>query len=122
MYKRKRRFFMGKILTMSTQYGTLTTEAKNMIKTISVRKLRTNLAHVLKDVKTRMDRYVISKRGEPEAILMCVDDFEGWLETLEVMSDNRTLDDIKQARKELAMGKSHSFEDVFGKGNKRAKK
>ena len=93
-----------------------------MVKNISVRKLRSNLAGVLKDVRTRMDRYVISKRGEPEAIIMCVDDYEGWLETLEIMSSKETLDDIKKARKELEAGKYHTFGDVFGKRGKKAKR
>ena len=93
-----------------------------MVKTISVRKLRTNLAHVLKDVKGRFDRYVISNHGEPEAVLMCVDDYEGWLETLEIMSDKKTMANIRQAKKELGRGEYYSLEEVMGKIRKKAKR
>ena len=89
-----------------------------MTKTVSVRKLRTNLARVLEDVTARMDRYVISKRGQPKAIIMCIDDYEGWLETLSIMADKKTMDDIKEAREEIARGKYYSFEEVFGKKKK----
>jgi len=58
-----------------------------MAKYISVRELRKNLANVIKDVKAHYERYVVSKHGEPEAVLMSMDDYEGWLETLEIMSD-----------------------------------
>lgn len=92
-----------------------------MVKNISVRRLRSNLAHVLEDVTTHLDRYIISKRGKPEAILMCIDDYEGWLETLEIMSDKKTLSDIKEAKAELANGKYHTFEEVFGRGQKKNK-
>jgi len=90
-----------------------------MVKNISVRKLRENLARVLDDVKLRLDRYVIVKRGQPAAILMCVDDYEGWLETLEIMSDKDAMQDIRLAKKELSEGKSYSFKEVFGKEQKK---
>lgn len=93
-----------------------------MVKNITVRKLRANLAGVLDDVATRFDRYVISKRGKPEAILMCVDDYEGWLETLEIMSDKKTMRDIEIAREELTRGKCYTFEEVFGRKPDRARK
>lgn len=93
-----------------------------MIKNVSIRKLRANLANILGDVKTHLDRYVISKRGEPEAILMCIDDYEGWLETLEIMSSKGAMDDIRQAKKELAEGKSYTFKEVFGKVQKKTKR
>ncbi|MFC1589894.1 type II toxin-antitoxin system Phd/YefM family antitoxin [Candidatus Omnitrophota bacterium] len=94
-----------------------------MVKDISVRKLRANLADVLEDVKTHLDRYVISKRGKPEAVLMCVDDYEGWIETLEIMSSKKALSDIKEARRELAKGKYYTFEETLGRPQrKRAKK
>jgi antitoxin YefM len=86
-----------------------------MVKTISTREFRTHLADVLNDVVKRFDRYVISKRGKPEAVLMCVDDYEGWLETLEIMSSDKALKDIAAAKKELHQGKGYSFEEVFGK-------
>ena len=89
-----------------------------MTKTVSVRKLRTNLAHVLEDVTARMDRYVISKRGQPKAIIMCVDDYEAWLESLSIIGDKKTMDDIKKAREEIKQGKHYSFEEVFGKSKK----
>jgi len=95
-------------------------EVRNMVKNISVRRLRSNLAGVLKDVSTHLDRYVISRRGEPAAILMCVDDYEGWLETLEIMSDKSAMDDIRKAKRELKKGKGYAFKQVF-EGNGRKK-
>lgn len=90
-----------------------------MVKSISVRRLRSNLAGVLKDVRTHLDRYIISRRGEPEAILMCVDDYEGWLETLEIMSDKGAMGDIRKAKRELKKGKGYTFSQVFGGGDRK---
>jgi antitoxin YefM len=86
-----------------------------MVKTITTREFRAHLADVFSDVVKRFDRYVISKHGKPEAVLMCVDDYEGWLETMEIMSSKKTLMDIEAAKKELRQGKGYTLEEVFGK-------
>ena len=93
-----------------------------MIKNISVRDLRAHFAGVLDGVTKRLDRYVISKRGKPEAILMCIDDYEGWLETLGIMSSEETMRDIRSAKAELKKGKGLSFKQVFGRDENAAGK
>ncbi|MFH1996817.1 MAG: type II toxin-antitoxin system Phd/YefM family antitoxin [Candidatus Omnitrophota bacterium] len=107
------------IFDIGTQYGTLRLEVMTMVKSISVRKLRANLSSILEDVKLHLDRYVISKRGKPEAVLMCVDDYEGWIETLEIISNRKTLADIKEAKQELTQGKHFTFKEVFGRPQKK---
>jgi antitoxin YefM len=102
-------------LTICTHYGTLYVEVKGMVKNISVRSLRSNLAGVLDKVSKYSDRYIILKRGEPRTVIMSIDDYEGWLETLEIMSSKEAMASIKAAKKELKAGKGLSFEDVFGK-------
>ena len=50
-------------------------------------------------------------------------DIEGWLETIEIMSDKEAMEDIRLAEKELREGKVYDFEEIFGKkAKKRAKK
>lgn len=94
-----------------------------MTKYISVRELRKNMANVIKDVKAHYERYVVSKRGKPEAVLMSMDDYEGWLETLEIMSDKEAMEDIRQAEKDLREGRFYTYEEVFGKkANKKGKR
>jgi len=93
-----------------------------MAKYISVRELRKNLANVISDVKAHYERYVVSKHGEPEAVLMSMDDYEGWLETLEIMSDKEAMEDIRLAEKELKEGKGYDFEEIYGKKPKKKPK
>ena len=93
-----------------------------MTKYISVRELRKNLANVIRDAKAHYERYVVSKHGEPEAVLMSMDDYEGWLETLEIMSDKEAMEDIRQAEKEFKEGKAIDFEEVYGKKKKKRQK
>ena len=90
-----------------------------MPKYISVRELRKNLANVISDVKAHYERYVVSKRGKPEAVLMSMDDYEGWLETLEIMSDKEAMEDIRQAEKDFREGRFYDFEEIYGKKPKK---
>jgi len=85
-----------------------------MVKNISIRNLRSNLSGVLTKVTKHLDRYVILKHGEPEAVIMSIDDYEGWLETLEIMSSKEAMADIKAAKRELKQGKGVRFKEVFG--------
>ena len=89
-----------------------------MVKNISIRNLRSNLSGVLDKVSKHFDRYVVLKRGEPEAVIMSIEDYEGWLETLEIMSSKEAMADIKAAQKELKAGKGVPFDEVFGKPKK----
>ena len=46
---------------------------------------------------------------------MRVNEYESWLETLEIMSDKKALKDIRKSEKELAQGKYYTFEQAFKK-------
>jgi len=83
-----------------------------MVNTISVRELRPKLAGVLKSIHDRFDRYIITKRGRPEAVIMNIDDYESILETMEIQSDKSLMRKIKKADKELKQGKGVSLEKV----------
>ncbi|MDP2940064.1 MAG: type II toxin-antitoxin system Phd/YefM family antitoxin [Candidatus Omnitrophota bacterium] len=83
-----------------------------MVNTISVRELRPKLAEVLKIIHDRFDRYIITKRGQPEAVIMSVDDYESILETMEIQSDKSLMRRIKKAEKEIKQGKGTSLEKI----------
>lgn len=81
-----------------------------MVNTISIRELRPKLAGVLEAVHNRFDRYIITRRGRPEAILMSVQDYEGILETSEIQADKPLMRRLKKAESELKKGKGVSLE------------
>ena len=83
-----------------------------MVNTISVRQLRPKLADVLDAVHDRLDRYIITKRGRPEAVMMSIEDYESILETLEIVSDKSLMRRIKKAERDLKQGKGVSLEIV----------
>ena len=83
-----------------------------MVTTISVRELRPKLSQVIDNIHKKFDRYVITRRGKPEVVMMSIDDYEGLLETLEIESDPELMADIREAKEEMKKGKGVSLEEA----------
>jgi len=81
-----------------------------MVNTITLKELRPELPLVIKDIDTKLDRYIVTKRGRPVAIMMSPDDYEGLLETIEILSDRDTARRIKKAKQEIKKNKIVSLE------------
>ena len=85
------------------------------MKTIKATDAKKHLLEILRDADDSFERYCITRNGEPKAVLMSIDDYEGWLETLEIMSSKEAVTEIKKARKELDAGKGVPFEKILEK-------
>ena len=85
-----------------------------MIKTIPVSEARQTLPELLARMRKLMDRVIITRNGKPEAVLMGFEEYESWVETLELMSQPGTLRGIREGLADLKAGRSRSFEEVFG--------
>jgi PHD/YefM family antitoxin component YafN of YafNO toxin-antitoxin module len=83
-----------------------------MVNTISLKKLRPGLPEVIKGIDTKLDRYIVMKRGRPVAIMIGPDDYESLLETIEILSDKDAAKRIIKAKKEIAEGKTISLEEL----------
>jgi len=83
-----------------------------MVNTISVRELRPKLSKVIDNIHKKFDRYVITRRGKPEVVMMSLDDYEGLLETLEIQADPTLMADICQAEKDMKNGKGKTLEQI----------
>ncbi len=81
-----------------------------MVNTITLKELRPQLPAVMRDIDTRLDRYIITKRGKPVAVMMSVDDYEGFLETMEILTDKEAVKRIRRSQEEIRKGKTISLE------------
>ncbi|HBC44957.1 MAG: Prevent-host-death protein [Candidatus Collierbacteria bacterium GW2011_GWB1_45_35] len=70
---------------------------------------RTNFYQILDEVGSNLRQFTISHRGKPGAIIMSIEEFEGWQETMEIMSDKKLVKSIERARKST---KTYSQEEV----------
>jgi len=83
-----------------------------MTKSISLKNLRPKLPKVITEIDSKMDRFIITKRGKPVALMMSIDDYEGLLETLNILSDKKLMKGIKEAQKEVEKGNLKALEDI----------
>ena len=60
------------------------------------------------------DRTIITRKGKPAAILMGVEEYESWMETLGVVSRKKTMAGICTGLTDVKTGRAQSFEKVFG--------
>lgn len=66
---------------------------------------RANFYQLLDEVGNNLRQFTITLRGKSRAVVMPLEEYEGWLETLDIMSNPRLVSDIKQSIKELKAGK-----------------
>lgn len=83
-----------------------------MTKNVTLKHLRPRLPEIVDAVDSKMDRFIITKRGKPVAILMSVDDYESLLETLDILSDTKLMKRIKQAEEDVRKGNLKSLAAV----------
>jgi PHD/YefM family antitoxin component YafN of YafNO toxin-antitoxin module len=57
---------------------------------------------------------VVTKNGTPRAVVMSVEEFKCWIETVEFVSKPKTVKALEQWLKEAKAGTFRSFKEVFG--------
>ena len=85
-----------------------------MTKTMSLKEDRSQISAIVDKVGRLSERVVVTKNGRPKAVVMGADEFESWVETLELFSNPKAVKALKQGLKEAKTGKFHSFKEVFG--------
>ncbi|MCX5796332.1 MAG: type II toxin-antitoxin system Phd/YefM family antitoxin [Elusimicrobia bacterium] len=83
-----------------------------MTRHITLKELRPRLPQVMQAIDQKMDRFIVTRRGKPAAVIMGLDDYEGLLETLEILSDKPAVKRLKQAEADLRAGRSRSLDEV----------
>jgi len=83
--------------------------------TLPITAARKELLELVDKVDHTLARYIITKNGVPKAMLMSFEEFEGWLEALDILDDPDWVKALNQAKREVKKGKLLSFEEVVGR-------
>jgi len=85
-------------------------------KTLPISEARKKIFDIAEDVQKPNIYYTLTDKGRPKAVILSADEFESWVETLEVMYDFPDLEkDIKQAEKEYKRGDYITLDDLLAK-------
>ncbi|MGH9363138.1 MAG: type II toxin-antitoxin system Phd/YefM family antitoxin [Thermoanaerobaculia bacterium] len=82
--------------------------------TLPVSELEPRLSELIERLRAGAERFVITREGKAEAVLLGAEEFEGLLETLDILSDGDLVRRLVEAEDELAAGGGRSLEDVRG--------
>ena len=82
----------------------------HMSKFMTATAARKNFFELLKIAKNPGMAVTITHRGLPEVVVMSFDEFEGWMETLEISSDRQLVKDIRASRRDKRPSKT--FDEV----------
>ena len=82
---------------------------------ISVTKAKSKLLNIIRKIESSDDTVAITKNGVPEAVLLSMNKFEGLVETLEILSDEKAMKSIRKSIKEARKDKWLDFDELFSK-------
>lgn len=83
-----------------------------MIKTLPITKARNDLPELVDRAKKRLDEYVITVNGVPEAVLISAAEYESWKETEEILADREFMKGIKEGEEDVKAGRLISLEQL----------
>jgi len=83
-----------------------------MTHTVTLKELRPQLPRIATAIERRLDRYIVTRRGRPVMTLLSLEDYEGLLETIEILSDKTAVGRIKKSLKQARQGRIVAWEDV----------
>ena len=80
---------------------------------VPVTKAKTMLLDMVRKIKNSDDAIAITKNGVPEAVLISMDKFQGLMETLEILSDEKAMKSIRRSIKEADKEMWIDFDEAF---------
>ena len=81
-----------------------------MTRTIPLAEAKKSLSAIVKDVDEKFDRFSITKNGVEKAVILSTEEFEGLLETLDILSRKEEAEAIARAKRQVRKGKTVSME------------
>lgn len=83
---------------------------------------RNNFFDLLEKIKKSPYPINITVKGIPEAVIMSKEEFDGWIATIETLSDTELMKSIRQSEKDIKAGRYRDWEEVkkeLGLGDKK---
>lgn len=80
---------------------------------IPVTRAKSTLLDLIRNIEGSDDAIAITKNGVPEAVLISTKKFQGLLETLDILSDEKTAASIRKSIRQANKGEWIEFAEVF---------
>ena len=84
----------------------------DMPKSVPFTQARAELSDLLDEVERSHEHVEITRNGRPAAVLMSPEEYEVIQETLEILGDTETLDDLRESEADVQAGRLHTLDEV----------
>src|SRR2546428_13295854 len=81
---------------------------------VSVTEAKSRLLSLVRDLKAKHEIVAITRDGVPLAVLLSMEQFEGMIETIEVLSDQKAMRSLRRSLKQVEEGRWVTHERAFG--------
>jgi len=88
-----------------------------MTKTIPLAEAKKSLSAIIKDVDEKFDRFAVTKNGVEKAIILSSEEFEGLMETLDILSHKEEREAITRAKEQVRKGKTVTLREFKARLN-----
>jgi len=82
---------------------------------VSVTEAKSRLPNLVRDLMTKHEIVAITRNGVPSAVLLSMEQFEGLMETIEILSDRKAMRSLRRSLKQAEAGRWVTHERVFGR-------
>jgi prevent-host-death family protein len=82
--------------------------------TLPLSEAKTHLARLLAQVEELGEQFVITRSGRPVGVLLSVEEYEGLLETLEILADGKFMKKIQSGLEDIEAGRIVGHDEVWG--------
>ena len=70
---------------------------------------------IIRRLESVYDAVAVTKNGVPAAVILSMEKYEGLLETLDILSDEKTMKSLRTSMRQARRGKWLKHEEVFGR-------
>jgi len=92
-----------------------------MTSTVKASEARSRLFNLMDKAEKLRNRFILTRDGRPQAVLMGAEEYEEWIETLDILQDRELMTGIEKGLADIKKGRMRPFEDVL-KNRTRAQK
>lgn len=84
-------------------------------KYVPIAKAKNALLEIIRQLEKEDSTIAVTKNGVPAAVILSMERFESLLETLDILSDEKTMKSLRKSIRQARAGKWVRYEGVFGR-------
>lgn len=82
---------------------------------VSVTEAKNKLLDLIRRLKSKQEIVAITRDGVPSAVLLSMDQFEGLMETIDILADPKAMRSLRRSLRQAEGGQWVRHEAVFGR-------